>query len=522
MRNPSRLALPLLTLALITGCGTQVPSNLNPDIEANALSGYINSGEVWKDTAGNTIEAHGGGMIKVGSKYYWIGEDKSHNSGLFKGVNCYSSTDLKNWTFEKAIFTPGAVTTSEIVERPKIVFNNTTNKYVMYFHHDSSNYGFAHVGIATSDTVCGTYTYVKSFRPLGHASRDMTLFKDDDGTGYLIASTDMNNPLRIFKLTSDYMDVAEEVISMDGSWINNRESPAIFKRNGKYYLMTSQTTGWGTNNNHYEYATSLAGPWTSPEYLAPTSTNTWDSQTTYVLTVQGTSGTTYLYMGDRWKGPNDLVRSTYVWQPLTFNGDIPSLDSDTPFAIDTATGANSKTLLKFDDYESWSAPNWTALSGSWSVQQPWGRSREYQQGNGYGAHITTTGQTTWKDYVIESYVYSDNQYGSIGLLGRVQNSTNFYQLELKRTGSGNTWNIYKNLNGNWTLLASGPFNFSAGTWYGLRFEMKGTALKAYVADWYGWNLLGGGTDSSFTQGKAGLRTDNQAGSFDLTKIYLKK
>lgn len=28
--------------------------------------------------------------------------------------------------------------------------------------------------------------YLRSFRPLGYQSRDMGLFKDDDGTGYLL------------------------------------------------------------------------------------------------------------------------------------------------------------------------------------------------------------------------------------------------------------------------------------------------------------------------------------------------
>lgn len=63
-------------------------------------------GAVWKDTSGNTIQAHGAGLLKVcegsplrrlwphmlqvGSTFYWFGEDKSHNSALFKAVSCYA------------------------------------------------------------------------------------------------------------------------------------------------------------------------------------------------------------------------------------------------------------------------------------------------------------------------------------------------------------------------------------------------------------------------------------------------
>lgn len=39
--------------------------------------------------------------------------------------------------------------------------------------------------------------YLGSFRPMGNVSRDMTLFKDDDGSGYLI-SEDVCIDLMIF------------------------------------------------------------------------------------------------------------------------------------------------------------------------------------------------------------------------------------------------------------------------------------------------------------------------------------
>jgi hypothetical protein len=41
----------------------------------------IKNGGFWNDTSGKRIEAHGAGLIKVGDTWYWIGEDKSRNSG---------------------------------------------------------------------------------------------------------------------------------------------------------------------------------------------------------------------------------------------------------------------------------------------------------------------------------------------------------------------------------------------------------------------------------------------------------
>ena len=113
------------------------------------------------------------------------------------------------WNFERALLsrTPsGDLGPNRIIERPKVIFNDKTGKYVMWMHVDSSNYSDAQVGVAIGDTVCGRTVsvsesrekrgpsaeksawleYQRSFRPLGFESRDMGLFKDDDGTAYLL------------------------------------------------------------------------------------------------------------------------------------------------------------------------------------------------------------------------------------------------------------------------------------------------------------------------------------------------
>ena len=68
----------------------------------------IHSGPPWFDTAGDKINAHGGGMIQVGDTYYWFGEDKAGenaNNTSFQHVPCYSSTDLAHWTFVNYVLT---------------------------------------------------------------------------------------------------------------------------------------------------------------------------------------------------------------------------------------------------------------------------------------------------------------------------------------------------------------------------------------------------------------------------------
>ena len=53
-------------------------------------------------------------------------------------------------------------------------------------HIDSSDYKEAKIAVATGDSVCGKYTYLRSERPLGFESRDSSVYVDDDGKGYLL------------------------------------------------------------------------------------------------------------------------------------------------------------------------------------------------------------------------------------------------------------------------------------------------------------------------------------------------
>ena len=156
-------------------------------------------------------------------------------------------------------------------------------------HVGFPSYSDARVGVATSSTVCGNYSYRGSFRPLGYQSRDMNLFKDDDGTAYLL-SEDRVNGLRIDKLSSDYLSVVSAV-----AVLADYEAPAMFKLNGRYYLLGSHLTGWNTNDNQYTTATSLAGPWAAWSDFAAPGTNTYNSQTTFVLPISGSRHHIYVH-----------------------------------------------------------------------------------------------------------------------------------------------------------------------------------------------------------------------------------
>ena len=64
----------------------------------------IKPGELWLDDRGQHIQAHGGGIIKLGDTYYWFGEDRSQGLDRNKRyVSCYASTDLAHWTFRHQV-----------------------------------------------------------------------------------------------------------------------------------------------------------------------------------------------------------------------------------------------------------------------------------------------------------------------------------------------------------------------------------------------------------------------------------
>lgn len=123
-----------------------------------------------------------------GDTYYLIGEDKTDGSA-FQNINCYSSTDLVSWTYVGALLSQtssGDLGPNRVVERPKVLYNSSTKKYVLWMHIDDSSYAEAKVGVATGDSVCGKYTYLGSWQPLGYQSRDVGVFQDDDGSAYLL------------------------------------------------------------------------------------------------------------------------------------------------------------------------------------------------------------------------------------------------------------------------------------------------------------------------------------------------
>ncbi|MGQ4362651.1 RICIN domain-containing protein [Streptomyces sp. SAS_272] len=331
-------------VALLLSLTAAAAALLMPASAAQAAGAVtFTTGAPRTDTSGNALQLHGMGIIKVGDTWYGFGENKSGETSSdtsFQAIACYSSTDLANWTYRGnalSLQAGGDLGPSRVVERPKVIYNAATQKYVMYVHIDSADYSEAKVGVATSSTPCGTYDYRGSSRPLGQLSRDIGLFQDTDGTAYLL-SEDRNNGLRIDLLSSDYLTpVSTVAILGSGGGANSFESPAMIKANGVYYLLASHLTGWSLNDNVYSTATSVSGAWSTMRNFAAPGTRTYGSQTANIITVAGSSGTTYVYAGDRWN-PSDLGASQLIWLPLTISGTTVNLGQYPTWSLDVQAG----------------------------------------------------------------------------------------------------------------------------------------------------------------------------------------
>ena len=302
-------------------------------------------GAIWPDDRGQHVQAHGGGILKFGDAYYWFGEERAQGlDRTLRYVSCYSSKDLAHWTFRKDVVKtanpdPQVLGSGWILERPKVYYNAKTKKFVMYMHLDGSGtaggrggYSVARVGVATCDTVDGDYKFLKDFRPLGHESRDIGQFIDDDGTAYLIFE-DRPNGFHIARLSDDYLDVAKDVCLIR----QHMEGGALVHYEGLYYAIGSSLTGWDPNPNKYATAASLSGPWSEFKDIAPPATKTYGSQSTMLLKVVGTKATTVLFMGDIWK-PRTQWDSRYLWMPLEIGGGKLRLPEPKPFTLDIVTG----------------------------------------------------------------------------------------------------------------------------------------------------------------------------------------
>ena len=323
------MKLVLMALLIIT---VQVP--------LSAQQTHFIPGAIWKDTKRRPINAHGGGLLLYKGVYYWYGEIKKGETKRVEhvstwedyrveagGISCYSSKDLLNWKYEGVALstnttdTGNDIHTSKVIERPKVIFNKKTGKFVMWLHIDNEDYSYAHSGVAVSNNPTGPFHFINSENPNGNDARDMTVFQDDDGRAYHLYSSEGNATMHITLLSDDYQrhTTTENRILTNQS----REAPAVVKYEGKYYLFTSACTGWAPNAAAYAVADSMMGEWKQMgnPCTGKDAAITYTAQSAYVIKVPGKQNA-FIFLADRWNKTN-LPDSRYIWLPMTISNGIP-------------------------------------------------------------------------------------------------------------------------------------------------------------------------------------------------------
>jgi Glycosyl hydrolases family 43 len=341
-------------------------------------------GELWQDNNGTHINAHGGGILFHDAVYYWFGEHKVEGEAGNRaqvGVHVYSSRDLYNWRDEGVALSVSDDPKSPIVrgcilERPKVIFNPRTKKFVMWFHLEPKGAGYAGAfsGVATADKVIGPYEFLRCFRPnagvwplnvpdtdkrplskdelsrlgemelaggprpwypkqllfrrdfaVGQMARDMTLFVDDDGSAYHIYASEANGTLHISQLSDDFLSPAGKYIRVLPGRFN--EAPAMLKWRGRYFLFTSGCTGWAPNPARLLAADSIFGNW---EELGNPCLGTgaqiacaFQSQSSFIMPVRDKRDA-FIFMADRWN-PKNAIDGRYVWLPIDFKHGVPTI-----------------------------------------------------------------------------------------------------------------------------------------------------------------------------------------------------
>ena len=346
-------------------------------VMAGANAGEIKSGQIWPDDRGIHINAHGGGILFHNGVYYWYGEHKSErSSSAFVGVTCYSSNNLTDWSYRGVALSVvdergHDIERGCILERPKVVFNKKTGKFVMWFHLElkGQDYSAARYGVAISDKATGPFQFLYSKRanagqwPVefdrnaiatadtldisnystwwtpswrtavekglfvkrdfngGQMARDMTVYVDDDGHAYHIFSSEENMTLHIAELTDDYTAHTGRYARMAPGGQN--EAPAIFKHDNTYWMITSGCTGWEPNEARMFSAPSIWGPWTQHPNpcVGPNAEKTFGGQSTFVLPLPDGR---MMFMADIWR-PRHPIDARYIWLPIEWKDEKPSI-----------------------------------------------------------------------------------------------------------------------------------------------------------------------------------------------------
>ncbi|MBQ8672452.1 MAG: family 43 glycosylhydrolase [Bacteroides sp.] len=271
----------------------------------------VRPGEVWLDTEGKPIHAHAFQMFYKDGTYYWYGENKQDalqgTNRMFGGFRLYTSTDFYNWKDEGLILTPdetdplSPIHFSQKLERPHIIYNKKTGKYVCWAKSQDTAGYFV---VLTADDFRGPYTFVRNLRPQGYGVGDFDMYVDPETDKAYVWFERPHWEMICSDLTDDYTDVLPGAYTTHWTGMRppvTREAPAHFIKDGRFFMFTSGTTGYTPNPTQAHSFTDPHGDYTDlgDPHLGDPYAHSFNSQICCVIKVPGKKEL-YVALADRW------------------------------------------------------------------------------------------------------------------------------------------------------------------------------------------------------------------------------
>ncbi len=286
---------------------------------------------------------------KVGNTYYsYALRSHAGKNDIYLAES--TSADGKHFGAERVVAddSQNADMASCKIESIHIEYAAKANKIIVWAHWElPSGYNDGKALVITG-TPGGEFTVHHVYNPLGIQVRDMAIFFDDDGTGYLIAAANepgqgANATIYIFKMNDSFSDVTEVVKKLHEN--EYREFPNLIKRDGYYFLFTSQAAGWYPSSGAYTVTDDLYGEWSELRSIGNTST--FSSQSGWIVNLQNRN---YLMHAYRWLRASETSGTTLC--PLYFDNSFAFYDYYPSFRYSTKTGelypVQEGTLLSQD------------------------------------------------------------------------------------------------------------------------------------------------------------------------------
>ena len=301
--------------------------SLTPCVLPSGLSTYDNQkgSNLVYDTSG----------YKVGNTYYSYSL-KKHNGKDDIYLAETTSSDGKRFGNERNVADSSQNSALESckIESVHIDYIPAKNKVVVWAHWEKPSGYSDGKALVITGTPGGQFTVHHVYNPLGIQVRDMAIFFDDDGAGYLIAAANKegqgaNATMYIFRMNDDYSDVTEVVTTLFED--QYREFPNLIKKDGYYFLFTSQAAGWYPSSGAYSVTKDLKGKWSELRSIGNTST--FSSQSGWIVNMQDKN---YLMHAYRWLRASSTSGTTLC--PLYFDNGFAFYDYCPYFKYNTSTG----------------------------------------------------------------------------------------------------------------------------------------------------------------------------------------